>query len=87
VVESLAAHPLPRLLRAGVCVTVNSDDPPYFGGWATENLLACHREMGLSRDEIVRIARNGLHAAFMPDQARSALLRRLDEYVAAFGNP
>lgn len=78
VVETLAAHPLKRLLDAGVCVTVNSDDPPYFGGWVTENLVACRQALGLSRSDIVRLVRNGFTAAFMPDGERARALGRLD---------
>jgi len=82
VVNDLASHPLPALLAAGVHVTVNSDDPPYFGGWVTENLLACHEQMGLSLDDIIHVTRNGFAAAIMPDAARAAAMRRLDDYVA-----
>ncbi len=85
VVESLAAHPLKALLDAGVCVTVNSDDPPYFGGWVTENLIACQEALGLSRGDIVRLVRNGFTAAFMPEDARAKWLGRVDAYVASCG--
>jgi adenosine deaminase len=81
VVESLAAHPLKGLLDAGVCVTVNSDDPPYFGGWVTENLVACQAALGLSRDDIVRLVRNGFAASFMPESERTRALGRVDAYV------
>lgn len=79
VVDSLAVHPLKVLLEAGVCVTVNSDDPPYFGGWVTENFLACQRALRLSREDIVRLVRNGFAAAFMPESERAKALQLLDE--------
>ena len=85
VVATLADHPLPTLLRAGVKVTVNSDDPPYFGGWVTENLLACHEQMGLSGTDIIQIVRNGLEAALVTAPVRSVMLDRLDAYVATHG--
>lgn len=81
VVDSLAAHPLKALLDAGVCVTVNSDDPPYFGGWVTENLVACQEALGLSRDDIVRLVRHGFSAAFMSESQRAKALGRVDDYV------
>ncbi|MBN8925820.1 MAG: adenosine deaminase [Rhodospirillales bacterium 69-11] len=82
VVPSLAAHPLASLLRAGVRVTVNSDDPPYFGGWVTENLLACAQAMDLSRAEIVQLLRNGFDAAFVPEPRRAALHAQLEASLA-----
>jgi adenosine deaminase len=81
-VPDLSVHPLKDLLRAGVLVTVNSDDPPYFGGWVTENLLACQQAMDLTRDDIVQIVRNGFTAAIMPEHLRSAAIGRLERYVA-----
>jgi adenosine deaminase len=87
VVGKLADHPLAQLLRAGIKVTVNSDDPPYFGGWATENLVACYEQAGLTMAEIIRIVRNGFEAAIMREDRRAAALRRLDEYARAQAKP
>ena len=81
VVSSLEQHPLKRMLAAGLHVTVNSDDPAYFGGYVTENLIASQRALDLSKDEIVTIARNGFNAAFLPDAEKAAALARLDAYV------
>jgi adenosine deaminase len=81
VVVSLAEHPLPKLIQAGLHVTVNSDDPAYFGGCASENLLACQRELGLSVAQIVDLVRNGFAAAFMTEAEKAAALARLEEYV------
>ena len=81
-VSDLSVHPLKKLFRAGVLVTVNSDDPPYFGGWVTENLLACQQAMDLTRDDILQIARNGFKAAIMPEDLRADAIRQLESYVA-----
>jgi adenosine deaminase len=83
VVPSLGAHPLKTLMAKGLHVTVNSDDPPYFDGYVTENLLACRSALGLSLEEIVLLVRNGLEAAFVSEEERRTLLLRLDTYVAA----
>lgn len=81
VVPSLARHPLRRMLEAGLLATVNSDDPPYFGGYVSENLIACQEALALSRDEILTLARNGFQAAFLPAPAIAAGLARIDAYA------
>jgi adenosine deaminase len=59
-------HNLKRLLDRGLCVTVNSDDPAYFGGYVLENYLAVQQGLGLSRQDLVQLARNSIRAAFLP---------------------
>ena len=54
----------------------------YFGGYVTENLLACRDALRLSLAEIVRLVRNGLEAAFVTTDERQMLLRQLDVYLA-----
>ena len=49
VVPSLAAHPLRAMLDAGLCVTLNSDDPAYFGGYINDNFVQCRQAFGLVR--------------------------------------
>jgi adenosine deaminase len=71
------------MMAHGLQVAVNSDDPPYFGGYVTENLLACRNALGLSVGEIVRLVRNGFEAAFVTEEERGALIVRLDVYIAA----
>ncbi len=81
-VREMAEHNLARLLRAGLCVTVNSDDPAYFGGYMNDNFIAVAEALQLSRDELAAIARNGFHAAFAPDELKQAWLAELDAVVA-----
>jgi adenosine deaminase len=64
VVPDLAEHPLPRLLDAGVRVTINSDDPAYFGGYVADNYVAVAEAVGLSDGELSDLARASLDAAF-----------------------
>jgi adenosine deaminase len=85
VVADLAQHPIKAMMEAGLHVTINSDDPPYFGGYVTENLLACQTALDMSPQEIVHLARNGLEAAFVSDDEREILLQRLAGYVATYG--
>lgn len=79
VVEQMVDHPLPRLLEAGLTLTLNSDDPAYFGGGMLENFAACHDAFGWSKETFTGLARNALEAAFMSDERRQALLHRLAE--------
>jgi adenosine deaminase len=83
VVDRLADHPLPRLLDAGVAVTLNSDDPAYFGGYIGECYVQVQRTFGLPADAMVRIARTSLDASFAPTDERRALVEELDAYVDA----
>lgn len=82
VVRDLAAHPLKRMLDHGLHATVNSDDPAYFGGYINDNYIAVQEALGLTRAEIVRLARNSFEAAFLSRSEKDALLAQLDAYVA-----
>jgi adenosine deaminase len=84
-VATLAEHPLKAMIAAGLNVTINSDDPPYFDGWVSENMIACQHALALSRDEIVDLARNSIRAAFVSATEITRMTARLDAYVAAFG--
>lgn len=74
VVSNLAAHPLGALLRRGVRVTVNSDDPAYFGGYLDDVVAALRAECGLSEDDVARLARNSIEASFASDAEKARLL-------------
>ena len=74
VVPSLEQHPLAELLHAGVRVTVNSDDPPYFGGYINENYAAVRDSLGLTRSELATLARNSFLGSFdTPDNIARAV--------------
>ncbi|GEK71854.1 MULTISPECIES: adenosine deaminase [Halomonas] len=77
VVERMEAHPLPAMLEAGLNLTLNSDDPAYFGGGMLENFLACQRAFGWSRETFARLAGNAIEAAFMSEARRAELRARL----------
>jgi adenosine deaminase len=82
VFDVMEDHNLKRLLDRGVAVTVNSDDPAYFGGYLTDNYLAIQRALDLSRDDLVALARNGIEATFLDDPSKAALLAELAAYAA-----
>lgn len=83
VFDTLADHNLARLLRQGVMVTLNSDDPSYFGGYILDNYLASAHALALSRAELGTLARNSLRAAFMTKDRREHWLGELDQLLAA----
>ncbi len=85
VVKEMTAHPLRRMLDAGLFVTVNSDDPAYFGGYMNENFAAVVAALGLSEAELAAIARNGFAASFMPEAERRAALIAFDAGAAGQG--
>ncbi len=82
VFPDLVAHNLKRLLEAGVCVTINSDDPSYFLGYMNDNYLATQEALSLSREQVHRIARNGFDAAFLDADTRDRYLAMVDRHFA-----
>jgi len=81
VVHDLAAHPVPEMLRQGLHVTLNSDDPAYFGGYVNDNYRALARAVGLGREDLVRIARNSFEGAFLGEAEKAARLAEIDAYL------
>ena len=76
VVERIDDHPLAEMLASGLAVTVNSDDPAYFGGYVGDNFTAA-AALGLGPADLHRLAGNSLRAAFVPDDRRAVLLAEL----------
>ncbi len=85
VVEELSTHPLKEMLAKGLRVTVNSDDPAYFGGYVNENYRAVQEALGLTDEDLGQIARNSFEDAFLGQAEKQALIARLDEYLAGRG--
>ena len=81
VVDRLEDHNLARLMQRGVTVTVNSDDPAYFGGYIVDNYLAIAEALELDRTNIVDLARNSLVASFASDGDKARWLAELDRAV------
>ena len=85
VVDDMTAHPLKRMLDLGLFVTVNSDDPAYFGGYVNENYVAVAQALNLGKTELVQLARNSFAASLLSEDAKSALLAELDTVVHRLG--
>jgi adenosine deaminase len=81
VTPDLKDHPLRRLLEAGVMVSVNSDDPAYFGGYIAENYVAIADALELPCEDLVAIARNSIQSTFLPSDEIASLIAELDRYT------
>jgi len=78
VCASFAEHPLRRYFDAGLLVTLNSDDPAFFGSDLANEYLLSHTKQGFAREELRKLAANSIRASFLPELAKTALLSRID---------
>lgn len=83
VFPDMRQHTLPRLLAAGACVTLNSDDPAYFGGYLGANIRAVHKAFNFDRAVWYQLARNSLEASFASAAQKSEWVSRLDAQLNA----
>ncbi|MFN3014863.1 adenosine deaminase [Vibrio coralliilyticus] len=81
VFEEMKQHNVVDLLRQGLCVTINSDDPAYFGGYMTDNFLAVADSHMLTQEELAQFSRNAIEASFISDSEKQRLMSQLDEFV------
>jgi adenosine deaminase len=82
VIDDLRSHPLRQMMDRGLLVTVNSDDPAYFGGYVNENYRAVSRALGLRRDEIAATVRNGIEASLMTAAEKADALAEVERVLA-----
>jgi len=82
VFPNLKSHNLKQLLDCSLLVTVNSDDPAYFGGYVADNLQASAAALDLSREQQLQLARNSFVASFLSDESKRAYLQELDRFAA-----
>jgi adenosine deaminase len=83
VVKDLKDHPVPEMLRRGLRVTLNSDDPAYFGGYINENYRQLARAVGLTREQLTTLARNSFEGSFLPQAEKAARLAEIEAFAAA----
>ena len=81
--RSLEQHNLKAMLDQGVCATVNSDDPAYFGGYVEDNFSAVQSALKLSREDIVQLAKNSFRASFLPVDDKQRYLAEIDQVMTA----
>lgn len=83
-VTDMRQHPLKKMLDLGLKATLNSDDPAYFGGYMNENFEAVVEPLGMTKEHILTLARNGFDASFISDAEKKALQDKLSAYVADY---
>jgi adenosine deaminase len=81
VVPNLDLHPIRRMLELGLCSTVNSDDPAYFGGYMNENYLALEKHLKLTKSEIVTLTKNAFEASFVSSEKKQVFLDEVDRFA------
>jgi len=81
VTDGTKAAAIKAMLEWGMRVTVNSDDPAYFPGYMTENLIAVQEEVDLSKTELLQLARNAFESAWLPRASRDGYLAQLEAYA------
>lgn len=78
VVDRLADHPIPGMMEAGLLVSVNSDDPAYFGGYVGENYFALSDDLGLGEQRLAMLAANSIESSFLDDDSKGRLLAEIE---------
>ena len=84
VVDNMQSHNLRRMLRQGVCVTVNSDDPAYFGGYINENFTVLIEALALNKADIVQLCRHSFSASWLPEAEKQRRYTEIEAIAAQF---
>lgn len=81
VFNKIQDHDLRILLKKGLCVNINSDDPAYFGGYVVDNYLVVYRALGLTEEDIIQLTKNGFQASYLSENEKKAYLRSIDDFI------
>ncbi|CAJ1848874.1 adenosine deaminase [Aeromonas dhakensis] len=85
VFDQMAHHNVLNLLEQGLCVTINSDDPAYFGGYMNANFHALAHELGASMNQLCRLSLNAVEASWLSLADKARLTREIRSYAACYG--
>lgn len=80
VISSMQESNFTRLLKRGACVTINSDDPAYFGGYINDNFYAIAQNFDLSYDDLIKMSLNALKASFLPQKEKEKIIQKIKEF-------
>ena len=83
-IDDIKTHPLKEMLKAGLLVTINSDDPAFFGGYIAENYYAAYKDIGLSLSDLVTCAYNSIDASFADQTLKNKHFTQLNDFVTTF---
>ncbi len=81
VVDDLTKHPIPSMLKQGLLVTVNSDDPSYFGGYLNDNYFAIQQALNLTSKDIITLIKNSFVGSFLSDDEKQKHLQSIDTFL------
>jgi adenosine deaminase len=81
VFDEMQDHNIVELLRKGVAVTINSDDPAYFGGYMTDNFVAVSQAHLLTHEELAQFTLNAIDASFIGDTQKQAYRKKVTDYL------
>jgi len=85
VYRKLEEHPLKQLLEAGVSVTANADDPPYFGGYLLKNWTECIRALALEARHVTQLAQNSFTGSFLPEPEKKKWIGEVEKFSSKMG--
>lgn len=80
VVSDLKDHPLKKMLDKNLLVTINSDDPSYFGGYVNQNYLEVAHALNLTKEDILVLAKNSFQASFLSDAEKQRYIQMIDDF-------
>lgn len=86
VVESLEKHPITAMMSSGLLVSVNSDDPAYFGGYVADNYVAVATVFKLTAEDLAGLARNSITSSFLDVERKRELLAEVDSVASAYSD-
>ena len=86
VFNTMADHNIKILFDRGLCVTINSDDPSYFGGYLVENYMQCHKNLDLSLKDMAQIANNSFQASFLSQEEKQKFNSLINSYIQEFSD-
>ena len=80
VVKDLKDHPLKKMMELGLKVTINSDNPAYFGGQVNQNYIEIQKALDLSKEDLVTLAKNSFNYSLLPDERKADYIKLVDDY-------